>query len=305
MKSKKSCGYDGIHTNIAKLSVKEISKPLTHIFSLTFSTGIIPDNLKVAIFKCNDAMKFEVRPISVLVCFSKLLERLMINRLSKFIDKNKILSKHQYGFRKNRSTEHAIIDFVDKITKAIDEGKYSVGIFLDLSKVFDTINHRILIKKLEHYGIRGVAKKWFENYLCNIKQIVKYNDVQSEVMTIRSGVPQGSVLGPLLFLLYINDIQFCSELISIVLFADDTNILFSHTCLKQLNEVIQIEMNKIIDWLNANKLSINTEKTKFILFRSKNKKLKDDIKISINNESIKQVKNTTFLGIVIDECLTW
>ena len=133
----------------------------------------------------------------------------------------------------------------------------------------------------------------------------QYNDVQSEVMTIRNGVPQGSVLGPLLFLLYINDIQFCSELISIVLFADDTNILFSHTCLKQLNEVIQIEMNKITDWLNANKLSINTEKTKFILFRSKNKKLKDDIKISINNESIKQVKNTTFLGIVIHKCLTW
>ena len=133
----------------------------------------------------------------------------------------------------------------------------------------------------------------------------QYNDVQSEVMTIRSGVQQGSVLSPLLFLLYINDIQFCSELISIVLFADDTNILFRHTCLKQLNEVIQIEMNKITDWLNANKLSINTEKTKFILFRSKNKKLKDDIKISINNESIKQVKNTTFLGIVIDKCLTW
>ena len=166
-----------IQTSVAKLSVKEISKPLTHIFNLTFSTGIIPDNLKVAIFKGNDAMKFEVRPISVLVCFSKLLERLMINRLSKFIDKNKILSKHQYGFRKNRSTEHAIIDFVDKITKAIDEGKYSVGIFLDLSKAFDTINHKILIKRLEHYGTRGVAKKWFENYLCNRKQIVKYNGV--------------------------------------------------------------------------------------------------------------------------------
>jgi hypothetical protein len=106
-----------------------------------------------------------------------------------------------------------------------------------------------------------VAKKWFENYLCNRKQIVKYNDVQSEVMTIKSGVPH-IMLGPLLFLVYINYIQFCSELISIVLFADDTNILFSHTCLKQLNEIIQIQMNKI-----TNKLSINTEKTKFIFFR--------------------------------------
>ena len=136
------------------------------------------------------------------------------------------------------------------------------------------------------------------------KQIVKYNGVQSDEMTIRSGVPQGSILGPLLFLLYINDIHNCSELISIVLFADDTNILYSHTCLKKLNEIIQVEINKITDWLNANKLSINTEKTKFILFRTKNKKPKYTINISINI-NIKKVKNTTFLGIVIDEFLTW
>ena len=167
MKSNKSCRYDGIITNIAKLIAKEISKPLTHIFNLTFATGIIPDNLQVAfitpISKANDAMKFEnYRPISVLVCFYKLLERLMINRLSKFVDKNKILSKHQYGFREKRSAEHALIDFIDKITKAIDEGKYPIGIFLDLFKAFDTIDHKILIRKLEHYGIGGVAKEWFE-----------------------------------------------------------------------------------------------------------------------------------------------
>ena len=158
---------------------------------------------------------------------------------------------------------------------------------------------------MEHYGIRGVAKEWFENYLHNRKQIVKYNGVQSEEMTILSGIPQGSVLGPLLFILYINDIQHCSELISIVLFADDTNILYSHTCLKKLNEIIQNEMNEITDWLNANKLSINTEKTKFILFRSKNKKVNSSINISINNNNIRQVTNITFLGIVIDQFLTW
>ena len=229
----------------------------------------------------------------------------MARRLTKFVDKHNILSKHQYGFRKNRSTEHAIIDFVDKITKSIDQGKFSVGIFLDLSKAFHTINHKILIRKLEHYGIRGVAKKWFENYLCNRKQLVKFNGIKSEKMTITTGVPQGSVLGPLLFLLYINDIQYCSELVSVILFADDTNVLYSHTCLKTLNEILQIEMKKITNWLNVIKLFLNATKTKFILFRSRNKKSKHDLYISINEENIKQVKNITFLGIVIDEFLTW
>ena len=310
MNSNKSSGYDEISAKIIKITAKEISKPLTHIFNLSFSFGIIPDSLKIAlvtpIFKGNEQNKFEnYRPISVLSCFSKLLEKLMTKRLTQFIERNKILSKHQYGFRRNRSTEHAIIDFVDKIIQAIEQGKFSVGIFLDFSKAFDTINHKILIGKLEHYGIRGVAKKLFENYLSNRKRIVKYNGVHSEEMEITSGVPQGPVLGPLLFLLYINDIQHCSELLSIILFADDTNVLYSNTCLKTLNDVVQIEMNKISNWLNVNKLSLNTSKTKFILFRSKNKQPKHSLKFQINNNFIKQVKNTTFFGIVVDEFLTW
>jgi hypothetical protein len=154
--SNKSCGYDGISTNVLKIIAKEISKPLTHIFNLTFSNGIIPDKLKIAlvtpIFKGNERNRFEnYRPISVLNYFSKLLEKLMAARLTKFIEKNNVLSKHQYGFRKNRSTELAVLNFTDKITKAIDEGKFTVGVFLDLSKAFDTINHKILISKLEHY----------------------------------------------------------------------------------------------------------------------------------------------------------
>ena len=162
-----------------------------------------------------------------------------------------------------------------------------------------------MIKKLEHYGIRGICLKWFKNYLEGRKQAVKYNTIKSDEMMTSSGVSQGSILRPLLFLLYINDIQNCSKIISIILFADDTNIFYSHTCLKKLNEIIQEEINKITNWLNTNILSINNSKTKFMLFRSCKKKQKHNISISINNELINQVKNTTFLGVVLDECLTW
>ena len=173
-----------------------------------------------------------------------------------------LLTKHQYGFRKNRSTELAIIELVDKITEGIDQGKYTLGIFLDFSKAFDTINHKVLIKKLEHYGIQGICLKWFINYLMGRKQVVRYNSIKSDQMMTSSGVPQGSILGPLLFLLYINNIQNCSKLISMILFADYTNIFYSDTCLKKLNDIMQEEANKITNWLNTSILSINISKTK-------------------------------------------
>jgi hypothetical protein len=271
---------------------------------LTFFSGTIPDDLKIAlvtpIFKANENNEFKnYRPISVLTCFSKLLEKLMYKRLINHIEKNNILTQHQYGFRENRSTELAIIELVDRVTKAIDKGEYTIGIFLD------TIDHKILIQKLDHYGIQGKTRLWFQDYLRNREQIVKFNQIKSKEMVIKSGVPQGSILGPILFLLYINDIENCSKLISFILFADDTNIFYSNKCLKTLSNIIQTEIDKVAEWLHVNKLSLNTTKTKVILFRSPNKKPSQIIKISINGKNIEQVKTTTFLGIIIDECLTW
>ena len=285
MNAKKSPGYDGISSQVIKAISTEISEPLSHIFNLTFFSGTIPDDLKIAlvtpIFKANENNEFKnYRPISVLTCFSKLLEKLMYKRLTNHIEKNNILTQHQYGFRENRSTELAIIELVDRVTKAIDRGEYTIGIFLDLSKAFDTIDHKILIQKLDHYGIRGITQLWFQDYLKNRKQIVKYNQIKSKEMVIKSGVPQGSILGPILFLLYINDIENCSKLISFILFADDTNIFYSNKCLKTLSNIIQTEIDKVAEWLNVNKLSLNTTKTKIILFRSPNKNQVKPLKLT-------------------------
>ena len=159
-----------------------------------------------------------------------------------------------------KSIEFAIIELTNKITKAIDRREYTIGIFLDLSKAFDTINHKILVKKFDHYGVRGISNLWFQNYLTNRKQIVKYNQTRSNEMVIESGAPQGSILGPILFLLYVNDIENCSNLLSFILFADDTNIFYTNSCLKTLNKIILAEINKVTEWLNVNKLSLNTKK---------------------------------------------
>ena len=207
----------------------------------------------------------------------------MHKRLINYVEKHRILSEHQFGFRKNRSTEHAILELTDKISKAIDEGKYTVGIFLDLSKAFDTVNHEILIKKLQHYGIRGIGLQWFINDLQERTQMVKYKQHKSTEMSVRTGVPQGSILEPLLFLIYINDIENCSKILSFVLYADDTNAFYSNSCLKTLASTIQNEMNEVVQWLNANKLSINASKTKFVIFKSKNKSQHQEIIVKINS----------------------
>ena len=174
MKGKSSSGIDGINIRIVKYVAPYIALPLSPIFNLTFATGKIPNKFKIALVapdsKSSDKDVYSnYRPISVLPCFSKILEKLMYKRLIKFIDKNNILSSHQYGFRSKSCTSHAIIELVDKITKAIENDEYTVGIFLDLSKAFDTVNHNILLQKLYFYGTRGKCHDWLKDYLANRK----------------------------------------------------------------------------------------------------------------------------------------
>ena len=193
----------------------------------------------------------------------------------KYLNKFNILYIHQYGFRKGHSTMHPVIHFLDKIYKSLNKNNpdYNLSIFIDLKKAFDTCDFNILLKKLSHYGFRGISNSWFENYLKNRFQYTYVNGVKSNLNTLYTGVPQGSVLGPLLFLILINDLANISQNLFSLLFADDTTFQISSNKLKDLFKLANLELEKASDWFKANKLTLNVSKTKYILFRKKTNKL--------------------------------
>ena len=228
----------------------------------------------------------------------------MLTRLTEYLEKGKIIYEHQFGFQKNRSTTLAVLDLNTRITKALDRGNYAASVFLDFAKAFDTVNHQILLSKLENYGIRGPAKDWFESYLKNRHQIVKIGDTLSDKMQIVCGVPQGSILGPILFLLYINDIKNSSKILKCFLYADDTSTLLISKSIQELESIYNKELSYVIDWLNANKLTLNVEKSNLALFRS-TKKTVETLNIKIKGEQIQEKDYTKYLGILIDNKLSW
>ena len=308
-KNGKSAGYDDISPTIVKSVIPFISKPLAFIFNLSLSTGVFPTALKVAkvipVFKKDDPHLFSnYRPISLLPCFSKILERLVYNRLDNFLTRFHILHDNQYGFRKHHSTELALLDIYDKISSSLDLNHHTIGLFLDLSKAFDTINHDILLSKLQHYGIRGIALDLLSSYLTDRLQFTSFDSHLSDRLPMSCGVPQGSILGPLLFLLYVNDIPSSSKHFSFVLFADDTNIFYSHPNLNTLTHIFNTELVKVSNWFKANKLSLNVKKTNYIHFKKK-KHTTPVTRISIDNTPILPVEHTKFLGVIIDQNLSW
>ena len=306
----KSTGPHSIPVNLLKLIPDLILVPLCKIISNSFSTGIFPDALKnskvIPIHKGESTQVLNnYRPISLLSIFDKIIEKLMHKRLYSFLNEHNILFRNQFGFRKNNSTSFALIQITERIKETIDKKKYGCGIFIDLRKAFDTVNHEILLNKLQHYGIRGTAFNWFQSYLSNRKQFVYHNGESSQLQCITSGVPQGSVLGPLLFLIYINDLPNISNVLEFYLFADDTNIYYEADSPENLELIVNRELKQLRNWLIVNRLSLNIDKTNFIVFHPYNKPLKQSITLKINKKAILEKDHVKYLGILIDSTLTW
>ena len=307
---RKSPGYDGVTTEIVQLSHVNYINALTHIINQSLSQGVFPQELKIAkvipIYKDGDVtLMSNYRPISVLSVFSKIFERIMYKRLMEFVKSCNLLYKYQFGFREQHGTDLALITLIDKISKALDEGDYVLGVFLDLSKAFDTVSHEILLSKLETYGIRGTAHKWLKSYLSHRNQFVMYNENQSNTLHIKSGVPQGSILGPLLFLLYVNDIANLSPTVMPILFADDTNLFVRGSNIAELFHSINSELETLVKWIHANKLSLNIAKTHYIVFRTRGREININMNVYIDHIKLKRVESTKFLGIMLDGKLNW
>ena len=252
------------------------------------------------------------RPISLLPTISKVFEKCVFNQLYNYFQKYKLFYSSQYGFRKYHSTELACLELVDRIIKELDKGELPIAIFIDLSKAFDTLDHQILLSKLKYYGVDDIPIKWFSSYLNDRQQFVQIEDTCSEKQIITTGVPQGSILGPLLFIIYLNDIQFASTIFKSILYADDTNLIspmsvFSSQDVNLTSDNINTELNKISDWMAVNKLSLNIGKTKFMIFHYPQKKLRpsDIPTLKINDIQISRTQDFNFLGLTISETLQW
>ena len=309
--SDKVTGPCSIPTNILKLIAPTLSEHLSNIINISFKTGIFPTCIKSAsitpIHKKDSKLSIEnYRPISLLSNISKIFEKLMHSRLCNFLTQNKYLYENQFGFRTKHSTTHALVQISEAIRNAIDSGNFACGVFVDLQKAFDTVDHNILLKKLEYYGVRGVINDWFRTYLSDRKQSVTILGEKSNEMKILHGVPQGSVLGPLLFLIYINDLNKAIKHSSVYHFADDTHLLNINKSIKKINQQVNNDLKFLCVWLRANKISLNTKKTEIIIFRSKNKAtIKKHLNFRLSGQKVNLSSQVKYLGLILDQHLTW
>ena len=312
--NKTSSGHDNISNVLLKKISNSILPIMTDLFNESLQCGEFPTLMKhaevILLFK-NGArnMCTNYRPISLLLTISKVLEKLVYFRTYSFLDNTDQLYSSQYGFRAKHSCENAVMELISEITKNQTLGKHTLAIFLDLSKAFDTIQHDVLFKKMERYGIRGNSLDWYKSYLKGRTMSVKCTTSAtgcieySENYSVEVGTAQGSCLGPLIFLIFVNDLNFHLEFCSSILFVDDTTLYKSHRNLDFLKWCIEEDLKIVSDWLRANKLTLNLGKTVYIIFPKNNKEIHYLIKM--DDQPLKQVKSTKFLGMWIDSKLKW
>ena len=315
VKTSKSFGIDNISSYFMKLALPYIENSLSFLFNTSIQTSQFPDSWKVArvtpIFKEGDkTVKSNYRPISVLPVISKLFEKLVFDQLYQHMKGNGLFTADQSGFLRLHSTLTCLLKMNDDWYNGLDLGKLVGLVFIDLKKAFDTVDHDILCKKLELYGVLQRELSWFRSYLSNRKQFCRVNGVDSDIREIEVGVPQGSCLGPLLFLIYINDLPQAVQDSSVTMYADDTSLCQQSNDLTQLNEAINSDLRKLDTWLQGNKLSLNVAKTHAMLISTKQKhnslKSRNEVlELKIRDNELEVVQKTKYLGVQIDSSLDW
>lgn len=312
LKSNSSPGADGIRVSTLKEIKAEIVKPLSVIINKIMENGVWPtcfgEGIIKPLYKSGDPSEIiNYRPITLISSVAKIAEKIIKTRIMHFLKKHSVISDKQYGFMEARSTEDAIACLTEYVYKGIDRNKPTVCMFVDLAKAFDTVSHKILLEKIEKYGFRGRAYSLVKSYLINQTQSVQMDRVRSDPRAVKIGVPQGTVLGPTLFLLYINDLLALNTVGKILSYADDTAVVYSGDTWDGLRRTVEDDMQNIVSWFNKNRLTLNHNKTTFLSFSSYPRETFSTLRIKCGQDTVEIHASETvkYLGIVIDKHLKW